>query len=146
MVRWSARGTGTGPSIDGDPMPDTSTPLAGHRILLVEDEMLVSMLIEDVVKELGCEVVGPAADRDVALSLAETEDVDVALLDVNLGGEPVFPVADVLRTRGVPFAFISGYGQNGVADRYADVPTLAKPFRLASVEDTIADLIRTRQP
>jgi len=103
------------------------------------------MLIEDVVKELGCEVVGPAANRDAAMSLAETEQVDVALLDVNLGGEPVYPVADLLKTRGVPFAFISGYGQNGVSDRYADVPTLAKPFRLATVEHTIADLIRNRE-
>jgi len=102
------------------------------------------MLIEDVVKDLGCEVVGPAASRDLAMSLAETEQVDVALLDVNLGGESVFPVADVLKTRGVPFAFISGYGQDGVADRYGDVPTLAKPFRLATVEHTLADLIRAR--
>ena len=126
-------------------MPGTSPSLAGRRILLVEDEMLVSMLIEDVVKELGCEVVGPAADRDKAMSLAETEDVDVALLDVNLGGEPVYPVADLLKTRGVPFAFISGYGQHAASARYGDVPTLAKPFRLTTVEDTIAELIRTRQ-
>jgi CheY-like chemotaxis protein len=123
-------------------MPDS--PLAGHRVFLAEDEMLVSMLVEDVISGLGCEIVGPAANREKALQIAAAENLDAALLDVNLGGEPVYPVADLLKERGVPFAFITGYGNGGIAPRYADVPTLSKPFPLATVERTIGDLIQQK--
>jgi CheY-like chemotaxis protein len=123
-------------------MPDS--PLTGHRVFLAEDEMLVSMLVEDVITGLGCEIVGPAASRAQALKLASAEEVDAALLDVNLGGEPVYPVADVLKERGIPFAFITGYGNAGIAPRFAGVPTLSKPFPLATVEQTIGDLIRQK--
>ncbi|HEX9462742.1 MAG TPA: response regulator [Alphaproteobacteria bacterium] len=123
-------------------MPDS--PLAGHRVFLAEDEMLVSMLVEDVITGLGCELVGPAASRDKALALAAAEQLDAALLDVNLGGEPVYPVADLLKARGVPFAFITGYGNGGISPRYAAVRTLTKPFPLATVEHTISELIREK--
>lgn len=123
-------------------MPDL--PLTGHRVFLAEDEMLVSMLVEDVITGLGCEIVGPAASRAQALRLAADADVDAALLDVNLGGEPVYPVADLLKERGIPFAFITGYGNVGIAPRFAGVPTLSKPFPLATVEQTIGDLIRQK--
>lgn len=123
-----------------------SARLSGCRILLVEDEMLVSMLFEDVLTDLGCDIVGPAATRQKALTLATTERLDAALLDVNLGGEPVYPVADVLASRRIPFAFVTGYGQSSLDERYALVPTLSKPFQLAIVEQVIRNLLGRGQP
>ena len=123
------------PDIDG-------APLTGRRILIVEDETLVSMVIEEALKDLGCDIVGPAATRDRALALAKAEPLDGALLDVNLGGEPVYPVADALFSRGIPFAFVTGYGHAGIADRYATMPTLVKPFQLSTVERLLGQMVK----
>ncbi len=101
----------------------------GLRILVVEDEMMVSMLIEDMLADLGCTVVGPASRLDEALALARTSEIDCAVLDVNLGGQPIFPVADVLRERGCPFAFATGYGDAGLRDVDKGALVLQKPFR-----------------
>src|SRR5580704_2712481 len=110
-------------------MADTSA-LAGRRILVVEDEMMIAMLVEDMLAELGCSVVGPAHALDVALNLARTESgLDAALLDVNLGGQPVFAVADALRAKGVPAIFSTGYGDAGLRDVDRGSPVLQKPFR-----------------
>jgi DNA-binding response OmpR family regulator len=78
--------------------------LTGLRVLVVEDEMMVSMLIEDMLEDLGCTVVGPAARLDEALALARDTEIDCAVLDVNLGGQPIFPLADYLREKGAPFS------------------------------------------
>lgn len=118
------------------------TSLSGRRILIVEDETLVSMVIEEALKDLGCDIVGPVATRDKALALAKAETLDGALLDVNLGGEPVYPVADALTSRGIPFAFVTGYGQSGIADRYATMPTLMKPFQLSTVERVLGAIVK----
>lgn len=115
--------------------------LAGLRVLVVEDEMMVSMLIEDMLGDLGCQVVGPAARLDEALTLAETADLDCAVLDVNLGGESTFPVADLLREKGAPFAFATGYGDAGLREIDRASPVLQKPFReidLRRVLETLA--------
>ena len=110
-------------------MADTST-LVGRRILVVEDEMMIAMLVEDMLAELGCSVVGPAHALDVALNLARTEQgLDAALLDVNLGGQPVFAVADALREKGVPAIFSTGYGDAGLRDVDRGSQVLQKPFR-----------------
>jgi CheY-like chemotaxis protein len=110
-------------------MADTPT-LVGRRILVVEDEMMIAMLVEDMLSELGCSVVGPAHALDTALNLAQTEDgLDAALLDVNLGGQPVFAVADALRAKGVPAIFSTGYGDAGLRDVDRGSPVLQKPFR-----------------
>ena len=119
-----------------------SANLAGRRILIVEDEALVSMVIEEALKDLGCDVVGPVGTRDQALALAEAEALDGALLDVNLGGEPVYPVADALSSRGIPFVFVTGYGEKGIAARYAQAPTLVKPFQLATVETLLGEIVK----
>jgi CheY-like chemotaxis protein len=102
---------------------------AGLRILVVEDEMMVSMLIEDMLADLGCSVVGPASRLEEALVLARTSEIDCAVLDVNLGGQPIFPVADVLRERSCPFAFATGYGDAGLRDIDKGALVLQKPFR-----------------
>lgn len=115
--------------------------LNGLRVLVVEDEMLVSMLVEDMLADFGCSVVGPAPDFDEAMALATTADIDAALLDVNLAGRPIFPVADKLKARGVPFAFASGYGQAGLAEEHRDAPVLQKPFRQADLERALNGLM-----
>ncbi|WP_216361233.1 response regulator [Caulobacter mirabilis] len=114
--------------------------LTGLRVLVVEDEMLVSMLVEDMLADFGCAVVGPAPDFDRALDLANSADIDAALLDVNVAGQAVFPVADALKARGVPYAFASGYGQAGLSEEHQDAPVLQKPFRQADLERTLSGL------
>jgi CheY-like chemotaxis protein len=106
-----------------------SAKLEGLRVLVVEDEMMVSMLIEDMLGDLGCQVVGPASRLDEALALAEASELDCAVLDVNLGGQPIFPLADLLRKKGAPFAFATGYGDAGLRDVDRGSPVLQKPFR-----------------
>lgn len=116
------------------------TMLKGLRVLVVEDEMMVSMLIEDMLSELGCEVVGPAARLDEAMELARTADLDCAVLDVNLGGQSIFPLADLLRARGAPFAFATGYGDAGLRDVDRGTPVLQKPFRENDLARVLGEL------
>lgn len=99
------------------------------RILVVEDEMLVAMNVEDMLLDLGHEVAGLASRLSGALSLAQEASFDAAMLDVNLAGEASFPVADLLAERGIPFLFATGYGLQGIDERYRDRPVLQKPFR-----------------
>ena len=103
--------------------------LAGLRVLVVEDEMMVSMLIEDMLDDLGCKVVGPASRLDEAMALAGEAELDCAVLDVNLGGQSIFPLADFLRAKGAPFAFATGYGDAGLREIDKGSPVLQKPFR-----------------
>ncbi len=114
----------------------------GLRVLVAEDEALVSMLVEDMLGEIGCIVVGPAGNLDEALALARDAEIDVALLDVNLAGKPVFPVADLLRSRGVPYIFASGYGEAGVSDDHRGAPVLQKPFRESDLARVLQDFKR----
>jgi CheY-like chemotaxis protein len=120
-------------------MTDTAQ-LAGLRVLVVEDEMMVSMLIEDMLTDLGCTVVGPASRLDEAIELAKTSEIDCAVLDVNLGGQPIFPLADLLRERGRPFAFATGYGDAGVRDVDRGTPVLQKPFREGDLARVLEEL------
>lgn len=118
-------------SFKGLSAPFTPYPsLVGFRVLVVEDEPLISMLLEDMLDELGCVVAGTAASVAQALDLLTADlEADAALLDVNLGGEKVFPVADQLLRRRVPFAFSTGFGPADLAERYPSVPLLYKPYR-----------------
>ncbi len=115
--------------------------LSSLKVLVVEDEALVSMLVEDMLTDLGCTVVGPAAEIEEALRLAGAEDIDAALLDVNLGGRPIFPVADALRARGVPYAFASGYGEAGISEDHRGSAVLQKPFREADLRRVLEGLV-----
>jgi DNA-binding response OmpR family regulator len=101
-----------------------------RRILVVEDEMMILMMIEDMLADLGHEVAGVAQTLSRALALAEGEGFDMAILDINLAGERSFPVARRLRERGVPFMFATGYGVMGLEDPFRDVLTLKKPFQI----------------
>jgi CheY-like chemotaxis protein len=116
--------------------------LTGLRVLVVEDELLVSMLVEDMLSDFGCKVVGPASDIDQALQLARDAGIDVAILDVNVSGRQSFPVADILKGRGLPFAFASGYGEAGVIDAHRGAPVLQKPFLQSDLEKALMSLCR----
>ncbi|MEK0081884.1 HWE histidine kinase domain-containing protein [Benzoatithermus flavus] len=104
--------------------------LAGTRVLVVEDELMLTMTLERILKGVGAEPVGPATTVPEALFLAGSERIDAAVLDVNVADEPVFPVADMLREQGVPFIFATGYATDSVIPaRHKDVPRLPKPYR-----------------
>ena len=107
------------------------------RVMVVEDEVIVAMLIEDMLVDLGYDVVALSTHLDEALTFARTMPLDVAVLDVNLNGRESFPVADALRARGVPFVFATGYGPKILGPAYADVPTVQKPFQLADLQQIL---------
>jgi DNA-binding response OmpR family regulator len=98
-----------------------------HRVLVVEDEAFIVMLLVDLLVELGFEPISLATVDD-AISAANSADFRFAILDVNLGGSTSYPVADVLVARGVPFAFATGYGSGGIDGKYTGVPVLRKPI------------------
>src|SRR5438309_3731084 len=120
-------------------MTDTAK-LAGLRVLVVEDEMMVSMLIEDMLGDLGCVVIGPASRLEESMDLARSSQIDCAVLDVNLGGEPIFPLADLLRELGRPFAFATGYGDAGLREADRGTPVLQKPFREGDLARVLGEL------
>jgi CheY-like chemotaxis protein len=113
------------------------TQLQGLKVLVVEDETIVAMLLEQMLEELGCRVVGVAGQVSIATELARTADVDVAILDMNLGGQSVDPVAEALADRPAPFVFASGYGEDGLTPRWRGRPVLTKPFRLEQLRQTL---------
>jgi nitrogen-specific signal transduction histidine kinase/CheY-like chemotaxis protein len=112
------------------------------RVLLVEDESLIAMLVEDLLGQLGCTLAGVVLSIDKALEAIERGGIDLALLDVDLGGEPVYPVAKALAARGVPFLFMSGYG--GLEAAWRESPIVHKPFDLAALKDGIARALARR--
>lgn len=105
-------------------------PLHGLRLFVVEDEVLIAMLLEQMLEELGCTIVNLSGTVGQALDQVDkvAEKVDAAILDVNLGGERVYPVADALAARDVPFLFATGYGPSGLEERYPDRTVLSKPY------------------
>jgi DNA-binding response OmpR family regulator len=115
----------------------SGTEIAGRRILVVEDEMLIAMIIEDAVRDSGGEIVGPVATLEAALKLAAEEEFDAAILDVTIHGGKVYPVAELLLKRGIPFVFASGYGDWALPEELRDKPRLTKPFTLAALEEQI---------
>lgn len=116
------------------------TSLAGMRVLLVEDEPVVAMHIEDMLLELGCDVIGPCPRLSAGLEAARSERIDVAVLDVNLNGEASYPVAQALRDRSIPFVFATGFGERRTF--FPEAPTLTKPYRSDELE---AALLRAFQ-
>ena len=110
-------------------MPTGENFAAGKRVLLVEDELMIRMLLQDMLADLGYTLAAEAGRIEEALSLAKEGEFDVAILDVNLDGQPIGPVVEVLIERGVPFVFASGYGQRGVPQPYRGRPALQKPFQ-----------------
>lgn len=112
---------------------------AGLRVLLVEDEFMVALLMETELAAHGCEIIGPIGRLDRALEIAQREAVDVAILDVNVNGNEVYPIAEALAARGIPFVFVSGYGRRGLRVPWGDRPTLQKPFRIGDLVAVIEE-------
>ena len=123
----------------------TAETLNGHpcRVLVVEDEALIAMLVEDMLHDGGGEMVGSAATLADAVDLARTAQADVALLDLDLRGTLAYPAADVLRGRGVPLVFTSGYGSGALIQRFQDCPMLDKPFDQHNLEQAIDMALRS---
>ncbi|WP_345944300.1 response regulator [Aureimonas sp. SA4125] len=107
-------------------------------MLIVEDEVLLAMHLEDLLIDLGHEVFAHATRVDGAIVFARDGDFDFAVLDINVAGIKSFPVADILRTRGIPFAFATGYGAEGLMDGYRQCTTLRKPYAQDDLERAIA--------
>lgn len=117
------------------------TDRKAKRILIVEDEFLVALHLEDLLTAMGHQVVGPARRVTEALDLARASEIDFAVLDINLAGSRSFPVADVLRARGIPFVFATGYGTDGLIDGYRHETALRKPYAAGELADAIARAI-----
>jgi CheY-like chemotaxis protein len=112
--------------------------LTGRRVLVVEDESLVAMLLETILEDMGCTPVGPAGTIEDGLAMvADPATLDAALLDVNVAGRQVFPVAEALKARGVPFVFSTGYGESGLPDAWRGHATVQKPFTEAAIREAL---------
>jgi PAS domain S-box-containing protein len=107
--------------------PDPRISISGNRVLVVEDEALVAMVVTESLTMLGCSVVGPFSRCSEAIASIEADEVDAAILDVNLDGEMVYPLADLLTERGVPFIFVTGYGAESIDRRFTHIPVIQKP-------------------
>jgi CheY-like chemotaxis protein len=115
---------------------------AKRRILVVEDEMLIGMLLEDMLTDMGHEVAAIVPRLKEALAAVDRETYDLAVLDVHLHGESAFPVAEALIAKGVPFIFATGYGERGLPENYRNRPVLQKPFS----KDDLEQLLKTLAP
>ena len=126
-------------------MPARPPELRGLRILLVEDEFLVALELESMLQELGGEVIGPLGSLDQAVAVAREEALDVAVLDVNVGGRLVTPVADALAARTIPFVFCTGYDAASLPGRHAAAPTLMKPCQAHELKNVLLSALGRRE-
>ena len=110
---------------------------AARRVLIVEDEGMVAMLLEDMLAELGHHVVATTGKIERAIQLVSENAIDFAVLDVNVNGEPSYSLASVLEKRGIPFAFATGYGSSGLEPQWRTTPALQKPFQMRDLERII---------
>jgi len=120
--------------------------LSDKKVLVVEDEMLVAMLIEDMLGDLGCTEITVVADIEAALQCIGKCMFDLATLDLNLNGTRSYPVADCLIDHHIPFAFSTGYAASVVRAGYGDSPILAKPYSPSQLESVIAELLTREHP
>jgi DNA-binding response OmpR family regulator len=118
--------------------------LRGVRVLLVEDEALLSLLIEESMERLGCDIVGVAACLGDALIKARSLMVDVAILDVNLDGQLSYPVAEILRSRSIPLIFVTGYEAKSLQGQWQDCFCLQKPLRRRALADALNAALRNK--
>ena len=115
--------------------------LSNRKVLVVEDEMMIAMLIEDMLDEFGCELVGPATNVPRALELISREAIEIAVLDLNLDGQDTYAIADALHLKNVPFIFATGYGSTGLRKEYGNRPILQKPFQQKDLEIALAQAL-----
>jgi DNA-binding response OmpR family regulator len=116
----------------------------GLRVFVVEDEAMIRLMVIDMLEELGCPVAADAGDVEGAAKLARSADFDLAILDVNVKGKLITPVAELIRARRRPIIFATGYGSEGLPDQFRDFPALQKPFQLETLAAAIDSVIRSR--
>ncbi|HEY4980876.1 MAG TPA: response regulator [Pseudolabrys sp.] len=121
----------------------TDATKAIPRVLLVEDEYLIRMLLEDMLADLGYGIAAAVGTIAEASELAATGEFNVAILDVNLDGQEIYPVAEILAKRGLPFVFVTGYGKGSLSERYRGRPALQKPFQAEQLKTALAGLLVT---
>jgi CheY-like chemotaxis protein len=114
---------------------------ATARVLVVEDEYLIRMLLEEMLADLGFEIAAAVGTVAEAGELAAKAEFHVAILDVNLDGQEIYPVADILAKRGLPFVFVTGYGEGSLTGHYNDRPTLQKPFQSEQLKAALDSLL-----
>lgn len=117
------------------------TEASKARLLVVEDEYLIRLLLEDMLSDLGYSVAAAVGTITEAREHAATGDFQAAILDVNLDGEEIFPVADILAERGLPFVFVTGYGEGALPAHYRNRPALQKPFQTERLKEALAGLL-----
>jgi DNA-binding response OmpR family regulator len=122
---------------------DAERPARNLKVLVVEDEVMVGLLAEDILQALGHSVVGPIARFEKAIEAARRESVDLAMLDINLDGQEVFPVADILHSRQIPVIFVSGYGSGRLRTCDDGKPILQKPYVQEQLRTAIATFFPT---
>ena len=123
-------------------MPDRTTPrFENLRVLIIEDETLISLLLEDMLTELGCKIAGSAATVGTAIEMMDGAAPGFAVLDINLSGESSYAVAEALAKRGIPFVFSTGYGESRLEPPWQDRPILQKPFGQEQLAEAVAAAI-----
>jgi CheY-like chemotaxis protein len=121
----------------------SATRPPGGSVFLVEDEVMIRMMVVDMLAELGYRVVAEAGDINEAIRLAKATEFDVAILDVNVNGKVISPVAELIEARNRPFIFATGYGSSGLPEQYRDRPALQKPFQLETLGRMIDSALRS---
>jgi CheY-like chemotaxis protein len=120
---------------------ELTNPLAGLRVFVAEDEFHILQLIEDMLAELGCAVIDAVSSVGRGLERAAETEAQVAVLDVNLRGKTIFPVAKILRDRGIPIVFSTGYGAEGLEAEWKACPVIQKPFAVEGLEAVLAQAV-----
>jgi CheY-like chemotaxis protein len=115
----------------------------GGSVFLVEDEVMIRMMVADMLDELGYSVAAEAGEINEAIKLAQSTDFDIAILDVNVNGKVISPVAELIKARNRPFIFATGYGSQGLPEEYRDRPALQKPFQLESLGKMIETALKS---
>lgn len=142
---YAMSGQGGGPSKRSDGRTGQPVGLAGRRVLVVEDEALVAFYLEAVLQDLGCAVIGPAQTVSEGLQLARGDELDAALLDLNLRGHSAWPIAELLRDRGVPFVIVSGYAGLDPAREAITSSVLSKPVTAREIELALVAALAARE-
>lgn len=131
--------------MEGQQAEQARRGLNGLRVLVVEDEVLIGMMLEDMLTDLGCQVVGPSINMDEALRTVQDPNIDLAILDLNLNGVSALPIAEMLRVRRVPIIFSTGYGvADSMSDQYKQFPTLAKPYDITDLKTVLSEVLDAR--
>src|SRR6516164_355642 len=129
--------------LDGPGTDIMTTRTPRGLVFLVEDEVMIRMMVADMLEELGYTVAAEAGEIDEAIRLAQSTYFDLAILDVNVNGKVISPVADLIKARNRPFIFATGYGSAGLPEEYRDRPSLQKPFQIETLARVIENTLKS---